>query len=436
VRHRQSEILRDFASAFLLCLFLFAAKELFVEHTLAGQVFEEASYQLLQHRLTETLGQFDDVPVTVVDISPLQQQDVEPGLGGGQATPAKDLLELLQTIASAHPKAIGIDIDLSPEGSVDIAPGALELFKGAEQIKEQLGITVAIGVHRTEAGPRELRLGFPRYSDLAASIAIPRRDLTEVRVMARSIVPMHNGAPDKDDRIESMSAVLASALQTTQDTSAMGALIRSGILRKTEIVDKPGLQADEFLVDFSPAKLLIENRVVAKTPADIARQAHRFAGRIVLLGDGDPEKTAASDSYLIPGQPVGQLTPGVYVHACAAYTLSRAPLFEFTGMGRLLADLVLFLIAFAPLCIWRLRRSPDESQVRTREFLLALLSVLILIAFAHTLVRTTRILWTDFSVGVVAIILHVAARDLSGIFVHWAESHVSLMWRGRAKGGR
>jgi len=96
------EVWRDLGGAFLLSLILFAAKELLVKYNFAGQMFENATYEVLQHRLSETLGQADDIPVTVVDISPLEQRQIEPGLGGGLATPQRELLQLLETIVQLN----------------------------------------------------------------------------------------------------------------------------------------------------------------------------------------------------------------------------------------------------------------------------------------------------------------------------------------------
>jgi CHASE2 domain-containing sensor protein len=436
------EIARDFLGAFLLCLVLFAAKEWFVEHSFSGRVFESATYHILQQRLSETLGKYDDVPITIVDISPLEPQEVESGLGGDKATPMRDLLQLLQAVASAGPAAIGIDVDLSPgldplqKEPLDVAPGALEFLKGAEKIHQTLAIPVALGIYRTESDPPATRLGFPRYSHLAASMTIPAHESTEVRVMDRFILPKHDGIPDASEKVVSLSAALVPEDRETRAGTVARMLKAMGLIGNANIRESESLQANEFPVDFSPARALLESRIVAKTSADVIRQAHRFSGRIVLIGDGDPDKTDALDTYAIPGGHPGQLIPGIYVHACAAYTLLCAPLFEFTYLGRLLADILVFLIAFGPLAIWRLRRSPDESQVRTREVFLAFLSALILIGLAHTLIRTTRILWTDFVIGIVAIVIHVAAGDIPSKFVLWMEDHMSPLWNRLVKGAR
>jgi hypothetical protein len=440
--HEPSEVLRSFIGAFFLCLALFAVKIWFVEKTAVGQMFEEGTYQLLERRLGETLGQMQDVPVTVIDISPLVPQAIEQGLGGGMATSPHDLLQILNAIAptdpaastSDEPTAVGFDIDLSPLDPVNPTPGALEFFKGAAQIHQQLGIPVVVGIHRTESGPSDYRLGYPKYSFLAATMTIPDREQPEVRVMERSITPVLNGTPDPSAKIPSLSAALVPAGQVAQPGTTTGLLSRLGIIENVRNVAKPGLEADEFPIDFSPVKSLIENRIVAKTPADLVRQSHRFANRVVLVGDADPAKATMPDVYMIPGQQSGGLTPGIYVHACAVYTLLRAPLYEFTGKGLLFADLLLFLIAFGPLYLWRWKRAPQGSQLRIGELLFALIGVLVLIGLAHTLVQTTRILWTDFVIGIVAIVLHVAAGELPFHFVHKTEQLMVSFWRRPAKG--
>ena len=55
-REHRREVLWELFGAFLLCLILFAVKEWFVEHTFAGRIFENATYEILQ-RLAEGFPQ-------------------------------------------------------------------------------------------------------------------------------------------------------------------------------------------------------------------------------------------------------------------------------------------------------------------------------------------------------------------------------------------
>jgi CHASE2 domain-containing sensor protein len=428
--HSLGEIRRDFVGAFLICLILFGVKEWFVEKTEAGHLFEDATYQLLERRLSETLTQTEEVPVTVVDISPLAPKAIEKGLGGGRATPPQQLLQLLAAIAQAEPAGIAVDVDLSPVNSVDVSPGILALFQGAERIHEEQGIPVVLGIRRTETSAPDYRLGFPRYSKLAASMTIPRSEQGEVlRLMEREIVPKQNGNADPSLKIPSISAALVPPQQGAKTGGLARVLEALAMVRKAETKDLTYFRADEFLVDFSPIKSLYQNRIVAQDQADVVRQQHRFTGSLVLLGDGNREGAEPEDLFVIPGDPLRDLIPGVYVHACAAYTLWRAPLFEFSPFGRFCSDILIFFLAFGPLLFWRWRRSPDEERVRLGELLLASVSLVLITIFAHTLVRSTRILWTDFAVGMVAVIVHLAAGTLSSRLGGYAEAAFSPLVR-------
>ena len=167
------EVLHELAGAFLICLILFGVKEWFVEKTEPGRMFEDATYQLLQRRLSDTLGQNSDIPVTVVDISPLETEPIGKGIGTGRATPPRQLLTLLKAIAPAQPAGIAIDVDLFPVNSVDVSPGILDLLKGAEETRRELDVPVVLGIRRTEALAPAYRLGFPHYLNLAASMTYP-----------------------------------------------------------------------------------------------------------------------------------------------------------------------------------------------------------------------------------------------------------------------
>src|SRR6185436_8414697 len=70
----------------------------------------------------------------------------------------------------------------------------------------------------------------------------------------------------------------------------------------------------------------------------IAEAREQFAGRMVLLGDA----THSEDYFPVPGHESN--VPGVYLLACAAYTLAVEPLFEFNLETRLILDISIALV--------------------------------------------------------------------------------------------
>src|SRR5207248_1354889 len=106
---RGREILYDLLKGLLLIAFVLALK-LAVEQTALGKQLELAGYNLLQLRLSA-----ERVPVTVVDTSDLKPQTYNIAGQTGTATPREPLRKMIEAITEQKPKAIGVDIDFSPD---------------------------------------------------------------------------------------------------------------------------------------------------------------------------------------------------------------------------------------------------------------------------------------------------------------------------------
>ena len=102
--------------------FVFSGVLLFVKHefdrTDAGKILDEAVYALLQSRLSNG----KKLPVVVVDISALDASGTKDG------GPRMQLEKVIDEIAVQGPKAIGIDIDFSPEEKTWTERGGPPLF--------------------------------------------------------------------------------------------------------------------------------------------------------------------------------------------------------------------------------------------------------------------------------------------------------------------
>jgi hypothetical protein len=150
----------------LVVTLLLVAGKLLVETTEFGRQMQLMTYNLLQLRLEST----DRPDVVVVDIRRLETE----GPPGRRITPRKPLLDLVTAIAEHEPRAIGLDIDMSPDeqGYMD---GLYDPFYFREflRIWAQRCVPVFVGVHRTRGEDPEVWLGNEEFAPLAAAIVIP-----------------------------------------------------------------------------------------------------------------------------------------------------------------------------------------------------------------------------------------------------------------------
>src|ERR1041385_1099139 len=163
---RDSGILRDSLKGLLFIALILAAKEAF-EHTEMGEQLELAGYVYLQHHLAA-----DDVPVQILDISDLGVSEIRSNGRVYRATSRDTLEKLIQAIADQGPKAIGIDIDFSPDANGYLTPGDPEFF----QFCLDSDVPILLGVYRTQVLQPEAWLVEPRFEPLGASIIVPNED--------------------------------------------------------------------------------------------------------------------------------------------------------------------------------------------------------------------------------------------------------------------
>jgi CHASE2 domain-containing sensor protein len=174
----------------------------------------------------------------------------------------------------------------------------------------------------------------------------------------------------------------------------------------------------EFLIDYAPLEQLIAQRVIADRAADVARQADRIAGRIVLVGRAAPGRT--TDQFNVPGR--GMPVPGIFLHASAVYTLLQAPLYRLTHAGRVAADALAALLVFGPVFLlrigWRSRTGRDLAAYRLHAVVTAAVVVAVIVV-GHFLVSDIRLIWTDYLMVVGALLVHSPAERRIGAAAGW-----------------
>ena len=175
-RHR-SGIWRDLLKGlFFIALVLII--ETGVEWTTFGKQLKLMSYNLLQLQLSS-----DRVPITIVDISDLEPQVFNLEGRSGKATPRDSLRQMIEAIADQEPRAIGVDIDFSPDDDGYIHPRDPEFFQYCLDVSKRKGVPVFLGIRRTISRPPSEWLGSEKYRGLAANILIPKDSKRMVNVI-------------------------------------------------------------------------------------------------------------------------------------------------------------------------------------------------------------------------------------------------------------
>jgi hypothetical protein len=160
---------------------------------------------------------------------------------------------------------------------------------------------------------------------------------------------------------------------------------------------------NEFLVDYSQLDSLIGSTIDALDPAALA--GTNMKDRIILLG----RTKNTTDIFAVPGKPE-QTYPGVYLHACAAFTLLETrPLYRLTDFGRISLDLFFSVAIFGSVLLrrwFRLRQGKKVVIGRQMPERLSWLMALVLGLGATLFVHWSHLMWDDFILVVVALVVH------------------------------
>jgi CHASE2 domain-containing sensor protein len=417
-RYRGGAIWRDVLKGFLFILIVLSIK-FAVERTTFGKHLELMSYNLLQTQLSA-----QPVPVTIVDISDLATKDFIVDGTTVTATPREPLKEMIKAIAGQKPKAIGIDVDFSPDESGYILPTDPDFFQFCLDIGKQQGVPVFLGIKRTLGNSPDEWLGSEAYENLAANILVPHdsRRMVDVIQIEEETVPGATGIHSTGSR--AMSALLADAYG--KEISGPGRRLHSAFLnwsagsglieRLSEKQLGPGLSVQDFLVDYGPLESIETIRTTDAAVLENAGQTQRLQGKVVLMGDATLGQ--ATDTFLVPAR--DQPYPGVFLHACAAYTLIKAPLYELTWKGHLAIDVLLSGVILAAIVLMSFHYRDQESRERATHRLrgaFTLLVVLAAIVIGVLFVRITRIMWDDFFLALSLLIFHPSIeRQLEGFW--------------------
>ena len=388
----------------MLVIMLICARELFQKYTMLAEQLDLAVYSWLQLRLASKLD-IKKIPIAIVDISDLETAAIQGARKGEKATPREPLRKFIEQLANEmEPRAIGVDIDFAPVNGVYVTPDDPKFFKSLQKLQEDTGVPIYLGINRTQALPRSQWLLDPDYQLLAASILAPRRD---TRKMLKCF-QLHQ----QSECGPSMSEALAQHLHALPTPRFLEVFSRLFVrVIPQEISDSISVGA--FPMDYSPLEELMKNapsgtasQVHTINAAVLTEQGNReiICKRVVLIGDANPD--VAADKFIAPGRP--EPVPGVYLHACAVYTLAQGPLYLPTWLGRFVMDLALAGFVIIVLTLIRLYFARTTIKVAPDwcEGVLILVAVLVTFGVSAGLVHVTRLLWSDFLLVVFSLMLH------------------------------
>jgi CHASE2 domain-containing sensor protein len=372
---------------------LLVAGKIWLEHTSFGHRIEVAAFEFLQAPLSPFTGP-EPLPIIVVDISRLPGGELE------QPTPRDKLREMLTAITEQRPKVVGLDIDFSPTTSGWVSPDDPKFFDFCMQMMQARKVPIFLGVYRARAESSDAWLGIPRFKSLAAA-GVVKADTSRVPRWLKSdrsveLLPTLGYALANEYRkpLPGPPWWLLPLVETAAQDNKHGRVIDAG----------EGMTVVETLINYSKLDQLRYETVATVSAQSIREEQAKFTGRMVLLGGA----SRSYDNYVVPGRT--DAIPGVYVLASAAYTLAREPLYELKAWVRFAIDLLAALVIM--LGAARLHRryagKPDELRRRFNRFLITV--ILGALALGLLLVVSTGVMWLDFLLVILAILMHPAVE--------------------------
>jgi CHASE2 domain-containing sensor protein len=351
--------------------------------------------------LQRALPNFDPnarLDVVVVDISDIKG-------GRGVVSDRDALMALLGAIASVQPapRAVAVDIDFSPGTKTWIAasdPAFLDFC-------EALPVPIILGVDRARDDGPDAWLNSSRYSNMAAATRIWQDENSPTKVTTHTYA---NYFPPEGARssvpLVTMSYALAKAFVEGSPTKGVPAQHWPNpspwVAWLTEPIppDEDALSKDgSMLINYSKLRQLHHERLLTKSAISANEFAADFQNKMVILGD----VRMGEDAFL---PPEGGVTRGVFGHAIGAYTMAKDPVFELRPAARILFD----LLAALPLFFLILKTAKAEKAEQGKEQLhhvrAAWLSALGVMVGGVLLVILLRIMWIDFFLTALALVVH------------------------------
>lgn len=367
---------------------LLAGAKILSEHTSAGHRAELYTFDVL--RVVAPVGRSEELPLVVVDTSEIKEKD-------GQIIDLAKLKDITAAVAEQRPRAIAIALVLNPKDKViedrnnsaspteEQARAYYDFLEFCLKLKSEKKVPIFLGVGEVGSGgqPRDW-LGQEKYKELAAT-AIHSEDTSRILVWLKA------GADA--ERLFSLSTSLSRAYTKPRLPNGISWAVETtgeGIPAAQQHLEE-GVEYAEAPINYGKLEGIMQGKLLTNSGATVEDAGARLRHKVVLLGDGTFEAARASEVFTPPGR--SEQLPGVYIHACAAYTFAREPLYEIKLGVRLALDVCLSLLAFVGLALVRHRLGRAASR---RSAVLVYAAVAASLLAGVILVYWLGLLWMDF----------------------------------------
>lgn len=390
--HRRSHIIADVFIGLMITALLSLANW-GLEKTNFGEQLREATYDILELRLMSKFNP-SEVNIAVVDIASMPM--TRASSHDYDYTKREQLQQLVATIAAQRPAAIGVDVDFTPfpdqmDDDYKFLSDVLALTPASPTAGP--GVPIYVATFQSLALGPQLALYQRQFAPLVAYAGFPvAGDNESPKRMVETVDVRY---VDQNSSVQSWNVKSLSAAATNAPL-APPPKWASWALDRVLFASKEGFSAREFYVDYGPLDGLIEQTIQWDDP-QVAGNHDLFTGKFVFIGRGQ-KATASGDLHPLPGHR-GKLFAGVYIHACAAYTLLHHPLQKLTLAGRWVLDLLLALVILIPVAVlrWRYRAAEPYGGIAHHRLSGVLTFVMVVVAFVAGIyaVNVHHLMWDD-----------------------------------------
>lgn len=402
----------------LLVVALLVAAKTQLESTTPGRWLITRGYEWL-HSFVVTYDPKEDLPVIVLDIS-----NLKPAADG--TTSAKSLRSIVEALVESGAKAIAIDVDFSPRlDSLEPtktgarSEGDEDFFNFLHEQRKQ-GVPIFVGAHNVGVESKTW-LGTEANKDLAANMALFENDSDSTEVQAWREC-------DGYDRLNSISRALAEAYNKRPALpEGLNRLLINyddpEMVKSLQLKDKAGNSVvchQAFtLVNYGKLELIekLAQQTVDRNSIMMARDTEgqsKFKNKLVLIGNG--QRDQSYDRYSVIGRSgPNETRAGVFIHAIATYTLVGDPVYRFKHWFAILLDSLLG--AGVVIGVFVARKRPFQWNGRSffpSEGLFVLIAIVTVFVLGVILVRVFHVLWLDFWLVLLALLLHSKVQEVLG----------------------
>lgn len=453
MRHANNLLIAGMALSILFSI----ADVLLEKYTYLGESLEEWTYDALQRMLSWRAGsspQVDSSKVPlIIDISNAPIFVKDPDAKTRQVmTKREPLQEMVDEALKHKPAAIGIDLNFSPDAKGLATLQDWAFLNHLVDISKENGVCIYVGVHESVSfGPDKLLVN-SRLKNLATCIAVPNEKNRSTWAMPEQLSYTYHQDPDgppESAQCPTMGFALATAalrrahaeVQTASpaNPSAQSSgpsedpcdVSSNSHLKQADVADVPfprslfmqsyekrspkddqgrdikSVEGKEFRVDYSPLEDLSSRAQRAEDAEGVRRinEQSSFRNKIVLFGwcENTP------DTFIVPGRP-DRPYAGVFLHACAAYSLLQERPLRYLGLtGQFALDFFFSLAIFGTVHRyrwWRIKKPDLELRAQRVQQVLILFALVFMTFGLIFLTLYARVMWDDFIFVFAALLLH------------------------------